>query len=53
MAILIQILFTLFFMKLSFDTGFKNGYTSVRFDIERHDYKMRQCIEVLAQGNSK
>jgi hypothetical protein len=25
----------------------------VYFDIERHDYKMRQCIEVLAQGNLK
>lgn len=38
----------LFLIKLSFDVGFKDGYTSVRFDIERHDSRMRQCIETLA-----
>lgn len=39
----------LFLVKMSFDVGFKQGYTSVRFDIERHDTRMRQCIETLAQ----
>jgi hypothetical protein len=42
-----------FIFNLFYQQGFKHGYSSVYFDIERHDRKMQQCTEALAQVNVK
>lgn len=46
--LIVEVIVALFFCKLSYDIGFKQGHNSTNFDITRHDRKMSQCIEALA-----